>query len=100
MLNSSKQAALAELERIPGVGKQVARDLWNIGVRSVEDLRDKSPEQLYVRLCVKTGTGVDRCMLYVFRCAVYYAMTDKHDPELLKWWRWKDRQLTPIAQTA
>jgi hypothetical protein len=36
---------------------------------------------------------VDRCMLNVFRCAVYYASNDIHDPELLKWWNWKDKSL-------
>jgi hypothetical protein len=30
-------------------------------------------------------------MLYVFRCAVYFATEEFHDPELLKWWTWKDR---------
>ncbi len=29
-------------------------------------------------------------LLYVFRCAVYYATNKKHDPELLKWWNWKE----------
>jgi hypothetical protein len=29
-------------------------------------------------------------VLYVFRCAVYYATEKEHDPELLKWWSWQD----------
>jgi hypothetical protein len=29
-------------------------------------------------------------MLYVFRCAVYYASTRDPDPRLLQWWNWKD----------
>ena len=33
----------------------------------------------------------DRCVLYAFRCAVYYASHTTHDPNLLKWWNWKDR---------
>ncbi|WP_334292712.1 helix-hairpin-helix domain-containing protein [Parasporobacterium paucivorans] len=33
-------------------------------------------------------------MLYVFRCAVYYANEEAHDPEKLKWWNWKDVQET------
>ena len=37
------------------------------------------------------GGTMDRCVLYVFRCAVYFAETSRHDPELLKWWNWKDR---------
>jgi hypothetical protein len=36
------------------------------------------------------GAHVDRCALYVFRCAVYFASEAKPDPELLKWWNWKD----------
>ncbi|MBC8473125.1 MAG: pathogenicity locus, partial [Planctomycetes bacterium] len=32
------------------------------------------------------------CMLYVLRCAVYYASNTEHDPDLLKWWNWKDRE--------
>jgi hypothetical protein len=31
-------------------------------------------------------------MLYVLRCAVYYASTDDPNPERLKWWNWKDKQ--------
>jgi hypothetical protein len=36
---------------------------------------------------------MDRCVLYAFRCAVYYASHDVRDPKLLKWWNWKDREL-------
>jgi hypothetical protein len=28
---------------------------------------------------------------YVFRCAVYFASHEVHDPSLLQWWNWKDR---------
>ena len=80
-----------ELRTIPGVGKQIAEDLRGLDIRAVSDLRGQDPEALYARLCEQTGTRVDRCMLYVFRCAVYFASNREHDPELLKWWSWKDR---------
>ncbi len=86
-----EQAALKDLQRIPGVGKSIARDLWNLDVRSVAELRGQNPELLYQRLCAFQGAPVDRCMLYVFRCAVYFASNERHEPELLKWWNWKDR---------
>lgn len=85
-----KQSALEELQSVPGVGKKIAEDLWSLGCRSVEDLKDKDPEELYLELCAQQGRHVDRCMLYVFRCAVYYASNDRHDPALLKWWNWKE----------
>jgi len=81
-----------ELQKIPGVGKSIAQDLRNLGIDSVQELKDKDPEELYVRLCDQQGVKIDRCMLYVFRCAVYYASTQTHDPELLKWWNWKDKR--------
>ena len=31
-------------------------------------------------------------MLYVFRCAVYFAEHEQHEPEKLKWWYWKDKE--------
>ncbi len=79
-----------ELEQIPGVGKSIAEDLHHIGITSVDQLRGKDPEQLYRKLCDFKASPVDRCMLYVLRCAVYYASNSDPDPELLKWWNWKD----------
>ena len=91
LAENDKQAVLREFRQVPGVGKSIAEDLWDLGLRSISDLQNRDPEDLYLRLCALQGTHVDRCMLYVFRCAVYYASNDIHDPELLKWWNWKDR---------
>ena len=83
--------AIRDLRRIPGVGASIAADLWGLGIRSVGELRGRDPRLLYDELCERMGVKVDRCMLYVFRCAVYFAEHTEHDPELLKWWNWKDR---------
>lgn len=85
-----KAIALRDLQQIPGVGKAVSGDLWDLGIASVQALKDRDPEKMYHDLCLMQQTQVDRCMLYVFRCAVYYASNTEHDPELLKWWNWKD----------
>ena len=77
------------LETIPGVGKSIAADLREIGINRVSDLANRDPQELYDQLCRKSGTNMDRCVLYVFRCAVYYADNEQHNPELLKWWNWK-----------
>jgi nucleotidyltransferase/DNA polymerase involved in DNA repair len=86
-----RQRAIKELQIIPGIGKSLAEDLWNIGIRSVADLRNNNPEKLYKKLERFENKHVDRCVLYTFRCAVYYASRKKYDPKLLKWWNWKDR---------
>jgi hypothetical protein len=82
-----------ELQVLPAIGPSMASDLRKLGVRSVKDLARRNPEQLYQRLCVITGTRQDPCVLYTFRCAIYAARTEKPDPELLKWWNWKNREL-------
>ncbi len=79
-----------DLQTIPGVGPSLERDLSDLGVRCVGDLRREDPEHLYEQLVELRGAPVDRCVLHVFRCAAYYASNREHDPELLKWWNWKD----------
>lgn len=88
--NYSKPQVIKNLKVIPGVGNKTAEDLWTLGIRKVSDLQGKDPELLYYRLCHEVGYPIDRCMLYVLRCAVYYASNRVHDPKLLKWWNWKD----------
>lgn len=78
------------LQVIPGVGKAVAEDLERMGFKTVESLQGQSPEAMYEQLMALEGQHVDRCMLYTFRCAVYYASNTDHEPEKLKWWNWKD----------
>lgn len=87
--NSGKQVAIKCLMQIPGVGISIANDLYNIGIKHPDDLIDKNPEILYKRSNRFAGTVQDRCLLYVFRCAVYFVSNTKHDPEKLKWWNWK-----------
>ncbi len=79
------------LQEIPGVGPSISAVLRALGIERVADLEGSDPEQLYQRLCVLQGGPVDRCVLYVFRCAVYYATEERPDPELLLWWSWKNR---------
>jgi hypothetical protein len=81
-----------ELQIIPGVGKRLSQDFVDLGYRKAEDLRGEDPERMYQNLCSQRGQHIDRCVLYVFRCAVYFASNSVHEPELLKWWNWKDRQ--------
>ncbi len=97
MNETDKQVALKDLRRIPGVGKSIAQDLWDLGFHNVAGLKDQNPQTLYEQHCQQKGMLVDRCMLYVFRCAVYFASNETHEPELLKWWNWHDAKM-PVAQ--
>jgi hypothetical protein len=88
------------LEVIPGVGASIAHDLEEIGITRVAQLRGADPQALYASVCTATGVRQDRCLLYVFRCAVYFASTAAPDPEKLKWWNWKDSALPRVVVPA
>ena len=90
----NQNEALKNLTQIPGIGKSLGNNLINIGIYSVNELKGKNPEMLYEQSNKHADTIQDRCVLYVFRCAVYYANTNEKDrnPEKLKWWNWKDKK--------
>lgn len=83
---------ICDLQKIPGVGKNIEEDLLNIGIRTIEDLKGKDLEELYQMDCIYKGFQEDRGQLYVFRSAVYFAEHEEHEAEKLKWWYWKDKE--------
>ena len=86
-----KKDIVLEFMTIPGVGKSIAHDLILLGYTNVAELRNEDPQKMYDKMCEITNSHQDRCLLYVFRCAVYFASNSYYDPELLKWWNWKDK---------
>lgn len=89
MNKAKRSGASDEFQEIPGVGPSLAKDLSDLGYDCIAQLRSADPEQMYQKLCALRGQHIDRCVLYVFRCAIYYASNSVHDPERLKWWNWK-----------
>jgi hypothetical protein len=54
--------------------------------------KGQNPEEMYLKDCAYKGFHEDKCQLYVYRLAVYYAENETHDPEKLKWWNWKGKK--------
>lgn len=81
------------LQSLPSIGPSLAQDLRDLGFRCPEDLHGQDPEKMYHDLRELRGGYMDRCVLYSFRCAVYAVTSGDRDPELAKWWNWKDREL-------
>ena len=87
----NQKEVLKELRKIPGIGKSISLDLWDIGIRKISDLMDKNPALLYKRSNKLAGVIQDPCLLYTFRCAVYFASEKNLRKEKLNWWYWKDK---------
>jgi len=81
---------MSDLIKIPGVGPDMEQHLIDIGIKSIEDLKGKNAEELFEKSCQHAGCRIDRCVLYVYRLAVYYAENEVHEKQKLKWWNWKD----------
>ena len=76
---------------LPGVGPALARELADLGYLCPDDLIGADPERMYQRLIELRKKPIDRCVLYVFRCAVYAAAHPRAGGAKSKWWHWKDR---------
>ena len=75
---------------LPGVGPSISQDLWYLGMRSIDDLAAGDPEAMFEETRRLAGGTMDRCVLYVYRCAVAVARDPEIDQRLRKWWNWKD----------
>lgn len=83
------------LEEIPGVGPVIAGNMEALGIRQVSDLAGRDPEELFRLDCLRKGYQEDRCALYLWRAAVYYAEHPVRDAEKVNWRYWKDRPYPP-----
>ena len=86
------EALQSPLKRIPGMDINSVRDLLDIGIEHVDELKGRSPEALFEEIrAMREKTPGDR--LHFLRMAVYYAEADDPDTDLLQAWKWSD--LTP-----
>ena len=76
-----------DLITIPGVGKDMKEHFIKLGYANVESLVEANPEEMYEEDRKLCGGSLDRCVLYVYRCAVEYSKTRNKE---LKWWNFKD----------
>jgi len=87
---TEKEIILKQFRTLPSIGKACSLDLWNMGFRNIHELKGQNPMELYERLNKITGLKHDICMLYTFRCIVYFVTEKNHDILKLNWWYWKN----------
>ncbi len=87
-----KHKILTELRSIPGVGKVISHDLYDLKIRSIDELKRLRADRLYELHNKFKGAVQDRCMLYTFRCAIDYANKSEAERKNFKlnWWDYKD----------
>jgi hypothetical protein len=80
--------AAQSLEQIPNIGRSIAADLRSIGIQTPRDLIGRDPQQLYQRLCRRTGTRQDPCVLDTFIAAVRFMEGAPPRP----WWHYTSQR--------
>lgn len=50
-MKADKNNSAEDLKIIPGIGKNIEQHLCHIGIKTVNDLKGKDPEELYLKDC-------------------------------------------------
>lgn len=79
---SSDKRVVRELCKLPNIGPRMADDLIRLGVRRVEDLVDRDPDEMYAEICRLDNQRHDPCVWDTYAAVVDFARTGK--PR--KWW--------------
>lgn len=69
---ATERCAIERFEQIPNVGRATAEDLRLLGFHQPSELIGQDPRSLYDRLCERTATRQDPCVLDVLISAVRY----------------------------
>ena len=87
-----QQKVERKIRNLSGIGPSIEADLRRVGIRSVEALASSDPDALYDKLCAKTKSRQDPCVLDTFRCAVAQARDPNLPIEQRNWWWWSRRR--------
>ena len=82
------QTDTRQLKDLVSVGPAMLEDFELLGVRTVAQLRRRSPERMYRELCRIRKQTIDACCLDVFVAAVAQAKDPELPIEQRQWWYW------------
>lgn len=88
-MKAKKASEASRLEDIPNVGKSIANDLRQIGIRTPQQLQGQNGLDLYHKLNQTTGVHNDPCVADTFMAAVDFMNGGRAKP----WWKFtKERK--------
>jgi hypothetical protein len=90
------RAKIVALEDLPNVGRAVAADLRELGIRVPAQLKHRDPYALYERLNRRTGVRHDPCLLDTFIAAVRFVEGGPAKP----WWAYTAERKRALAMRA
>ncbi len=94
-MKNPDRKTVSELEKLPNIGKAIAKDLRLIGIDHPGKLIGKDAFALYQELCARTGKKYDPCVIDVFMSAVCFM----EGGDSLPWWSFTQERKKQIAKT-
>lgn len=82
------QTEARQLKDLVSVGPAMLEDFELLGVKTVMQLRRRSPQRMYEELCRLKGQRIDPCCLDTFVAAVAQAKDPSLPIEQRQWWYW------------
>jgi hypothetical protein len=82
------QTETRQLKDLVSIGPAMLEDFELLGVRSLAQLRRRSPQRMYRQLCRIRKQVIDPCCLDVFVAAVAQAKDPGLPIEQRQWWYW------------
>ena len=71
ILNMDEQEeVIARLRKIPSVSEKCCLGMYLLGIRNIEDLKGKDPDEMYSALTVRTDFYAEPCMQKMLKIAV------------------------------
>ncbi len=82
------QTETRQLKDLVSIGPAMLKDLEQLGIHSVAQLRRRNPQRMYRELCRIKRQVIDRCCLDVFVAAVAQSKDPELPVEQRQWWYW------------
>ena len=87
-----------ELKDLISIGPAMLRDFELLKIRTVEQLANRDPKKLYVRLGRVAKQHQDICVLDTFQAAVAQARNPRLPAEQCQWWWWSNRRKQEVRK--
>ena len=88
-MKAAHASGVRKFEDIPNVGKRMADDFRQLGIKSPEGLKKKKAITLYRKMCKISGTRQDPCVLDTYMAVIEFMNGASAKP----WWAYtKERK--------
>ncbi len=84
---TEREQIIEALTEIPGIGPKSANEFVDLGIHSIDQLKNADVQSLWERHLSQTERA-NKQLKHMLSVAVYYASNTGHDPEKLKWHYW------------